>query len=134
MTSLRSRARRAHDALALGPLLALAALGCAGSDVAPPSPALLENEALQEVVTLQTARDARGIARLLEGRDPVVRARAAFALGSVQDQAAAFALIERLEDESPSVRAEAAFALGQLPQGSGDIEEKELKEDGLIPE
>ncbi len=87
-----------------------------------PSTDLLASPALQHVVALQTARDARALVRLLEDDDSGVRARAAFALGSVQDQSTAEALIERLADEEAAVRAEAAFALGQLPQFAREIE------------
>jgi cyclophilin family peptidyl-prolyl cis-trans isomerase/HEAT repeat protein len=100
--------------------------GCAGRDQEASSPDLLENDALQEVVELQTARDAGALVRLLEDDQPVVRARAAFAFASLQDQRAAPALIALLADQSALVRAEAAFALGQMPQGSEDIEARLL--------
>ena len=45
--------------------------------------------------------------------DPAIRARAAFAIGSMQDPAAVPTLLLLLDDEDPSVRADAAFALGQ---------------------
>jgi peptidylprolyl isomerase len=122
MTDHHAGARHRRATSALAALLWVCVGACTGSEPPPASPALHENEALQELVTLQTARDARALVRLLDERDPIVRARAAFALGSVQDQGAAAALIERLEDESPAVRAEAAFALGQLPQGAREIE------------
>ncbi len=88
----------------------------------PSSPNLLGNPALQDVLALQAARDGRGLVRRLEDPDATVRARAAFALASVQEPAAAVALLQALADPVPAVRAEAAFALGQLPQSSGEVE------------
>src|SRR5688500_3908608 len=84
--------------------------GCGGDS----SSGLLSSRDLQAVVELQTARDGGALARLLADRSPAVRARAALALGSVQDQTAAPALIEALGDEDPLVRAHAAFALGRM--------------------
>ncbi|MSR36858.1 MAG: hypothetical protein EXR95_09525 [Gemmatimonadetes bacterium] len=83
---------------------------------------LLGNPDLQRVVELQMARDGGALARLLADGDPAVRARAAFALASVQDQRAADALVAALGDDEPAVRAEAAFALGQLPLMSRAVE------------
>ena len=88
-------------------------------DVTPPTtrPAdgLLENPALQAVVDLQVNRDGAGLRALLGDTDPSVRARAAFALASVQDEEAGSALVGLLGDPDPRVRRDAAFALGQLP-------------------
>jgi peptidylprolyl isomerase len=97
----------------------LVAVACAS----PEDPvSLLENPDLQRVVELQTARDGGALADLLGDRSAAVRARAAFALASVQDQNASTALIEVLGDDDATVRANAAFALGQLPQMSGAVE------------
>jgi peptidylprolyl isomerase len=79
-----------------------------------PSDGLLTNPALQEVVDLQVARDGSGLTALLRSDDPVVRARAAFALGSVQDPEAASVLTGLLADPEAAVRRDVAFALGQL--------------------
>ena len=95
--------------------------GCRASDDARSS-SLLERRDLQRIVELQTARDGIALDRLLSDRDATIRARAAFALGSVQDQRSAPALIEALGDDDPTVRAEAAFALGQLPLMSRAVE------------
>lgn len=79
-----------------------------------PADGLLGDAALQHVVDLQVQRDGRGLRALLESDDPAVRARTAFALGSVQDPDAAQKLRALLFDPDPSVRRDAAFALGQL--------------------
>ena len=100
----------------------LVLLGCGGGEGGGSSPDLVANRVLQDVVRLQTIRDVRSLVRLLDDDEAVVRARAAFALGSLQDQSAAGALIALLDDESAAARAEAAFAIGQLPQFAGDIE------------
>lgn len=76
---------------------------------------LLSRPDLQHAVDLQVQRDGRALAALLSDSDPAVRARAAYALGSVQDPAAEAALLRLLRDESAQVRMDAAFALGQLP-------------------
>ena len=88
----------------------------------PSSANLLENPALQGVVALQAARDGRALLRRLDEPDATVRARAAFALGSLQDAVGVTALVGALSDPFPAVRAEAAFALGQLQQGSRAVE------------
>ena len=122
------RAIRLHESpgAALLPVTALAFGFLAGCDRGGGSPAssveLTGNPALQEVVALQVDREGRALVRLLGEDDPAVRARAAFALGSVRDQTAAAALIEGLSDGVAAVRAEAAFALGQLPQLSQQVE------------
>lgn len=95
--------------------------GCAGTSRVPssaasagrPIDALLERADLQAIVDLQVLRDGRALAEHLSDADPTVRARAAFALGSVQDAETVSALIAALEDESPAVRADAAWAIGQ---------------------
>jgi len=79
-----------------------------------PSDGLLENPVLQEVVDLQVARDGGGLTALLRADDGAVRARAAFALASVQDPGAGSTLTGLLSDPDPAVRRDAAFALGQI--------------------
>lgn len=80
-----------------------------------PADGLLQNEALQSVVDAQLGRDGAALITFLQDDDPAVRARAAFALGSVQDTAAIPVLVDRLTDPTARVRADAAFALGQMP-------------------
>ena len=101
-------------------LLPLACLGCARDS--SPSSDLLHSPSLQSVVERQEARDAPSLVRLLTHRDPSVRARAAFALGSVQDPGAAAELTAMLRDDVATVRADAAFALGQLSPSSRAVE------------
>lgn len=78
-----------------------------------PADGLLGRPLLQAVVDAQERRDGTFLIQLLQDKDPAVRARAAFALGSVQDDAAVPMLIRALKDGDPRVRADAAFALGQ---------------------
>ncbi len=78
---------------------------------------LLTRPALQAVVTAQVERDRETLSRKLRAEEPAVRARAAFALASVQDTTAIPALLDRLQDGVPAVRTDAAFALGQMPGG-----------------
>ena len=78
-----------------------------------PGDGLLARPDLQAVVELQLRRDGAALAALLASPDSLVRARAAFALGSVQDPEAVPALRRLLTDPSARVRADAAFALGQ---------------------
>ncbi|MEL6617099.1 MAG: HEAT repeat domain-containing protein, partial [Bacteroidota bacterium] len=107
--------------------IALAALVCLGgcattqppaSGEIPPGPQrasddLLARPDLQALVDAQVLRDAGPLAAALSDPDPVVRARAALALGSVQAESAVPALMAALQDSVPAVRADAAFALGQ---------------------
>lgn len=79
-----------------------------------PQDGLLGNPTLQEVVDLQVDRDGSGLTEFLRHEDPVVRARAAFALASVQDPTAGSALTALLSDSEAEVRRDAAFAVGQL--------------------
>ncbi len=102
--------------------LVLAVAGCASTAAPEPAPdatterptdGLLTRPDLQALVDLQVRRDGAGLIAALASPDSVVRARAAFALGSVQDPAAVDALRDALGDPVPAVRADAAFALGQ---------------------
>lgn len=85
-----------------------------GADGERPLDGVLDRPALQALVDHQVARDAAPLVDALDARDPDVRARAAFALASVQDTAAVPALVDRLRDAVPEVRIDAAFALGQM--------------------
>ncbi len=80
-----------------------------------PSDNLLVREDLQALVDLQVERDAKALIAYLSHTDPAVRARAAFALASVQDSTAVPTLLTLLEDADATVQADAAFALGQAP-------------------
>ena len=111
-------------------LAALVVGGCATSRPAGPSPApdlgrpsdgLLASPALQAVVDLQVRRDGAALAEALASPDSLVRARAAFALGSVQDADAVPALRALLDDPVPAVRADAAFALGQSADSTAGV-------------
>jgi peptidylprolyl isomerase len=77
-----------------------------------PSDGLLSRPDLQRLVDAQTARDGGTLVAALSDSDPVVRARAAFALASVQDTTAVPALVLALADPEAAVRADAAFAIG----------------------
>lgn len=75
-----------------------------------------QNEGIRAVIDAQVERDTETLLRFLSHEDEAIRARAALALGSVQDSAAIPDLAERLtSDPSPHVQAQAAFALGQTP-------------------
>ena len=111
----------------------LVASGCAssGGAAAPgllqddlygrPADGLLARPDLQALVDLQVRRDADGLVAALASPDSVVRARAAFALGSVQDADAVPALRALLSDPVPAVRADAAFALGQTADSTAGV-------------
>ena len=86
-----------------------------------PSDGLLTNPALQDVVDLQVRRDGAALAEALGSPDSLVRARAAFALASVQDPGAVPALRRLLDDPVPAVRADAAFALGQSADSTAGV-------------
>ncbi len=82
--------------------------------VGRPSDGLLHDAGLQGLVDLQERRDGAGLIPALSDGRAVVRARAAFALGSVQAPEAFEPLVAALDDEDAAVRRDAAFALGQL--------------------
>lgn len=120
-----------HGALwTLWTLCALCAFAtaCGAPDPLPNRPAeappgrladgLLDRPALQAVVESTVARDGAALIALLGDEDPLVRARAAYGLGSVQDPAARSPLLDLLHDPQPRVREDAAFALGQLERGA----------------
>ena len=114
--------------LALG--LAALLTGCAASgpqalapeaDLGRPSDGLLARPDLQAVVDLQLRRDGPALIAALADPDSLVRARAAFALGSVQDPEAVLPLRGVLSDPVPAVRADAAFALGQTADSTAGV-------------
>jgi cyclophilin family peptidyl-prolyl cis-trans isomerase/HEAT repeat protein len=72
-----------------------------------------------ELIRHQANRNAGALRAALDDPDPVLRARAALALASVQDDASVEALMDRLFDADDRVRANAAFALGQLDLPDG---------------
>jgi len=111
---------RKYPVVLVSCLLPIASLGCARDSSL--SSDLLHSPSLQAVVELQGARDAESLVRLLRHRDPSIRGRSAFALGSVQDPGAAAELTALLGDDVAAVRAEAAFALGQLSRSSRVVE------------
>ncbi len=106
-------------------LVALAGCALLRSEAPPPEPpraeratgrpsdGLLERPDLQAVVERQTRRDTSALRAFLTDEDPAVRARAALAVGSVQDLGAVPILLRLLGDSDAQVRADAAFALGQ---------------------
>ncbi|MBT3327657.1 MAG: hypothetical protein HN396_15590 [Gemmatimonadales bacterium] len=76
---------------------------------------LMHDVGLQGIVDLQVDRNGTTLAVMLSDERADVRARAALALGSVQDPDALDALVVTLmEDPDPGVRRDAAFAIGQL--------------------
>ena len=66
------------------------------------------------VLRAQDQRDASSLQTFLQNEDAWLRARSAYAAGSVQDTTLIGSLISLLSDKSPLVRKAAAFALGQL--------------------
>ncbi|MCG6989563.1 MAG: peptidylprolyl isomerase [Gemmatimonadetes bacterium] len=116
MTFRRIRFLR-HGASACA-ILAFAACSASGPiptevpDARPPD-GLLTDSVLQRVVDQQVRRDGASLVQDLSSPRADVRARAAFALGSVQDTSAVPALVHALADTSAAVRRDAAFALGQ---------------------
>ena len=103
----------------LSVLLLLLALPTAAQPL-PDRPAddLLSRPRLQAVVEAQIERDGSTLTNKLSAESPDVRARAAFALASVQDTAAVPTLLDRLRDGVPVVRTDAIFALAQMPPKS----------------
>lgn len=128
----------------LAVLMLLLVSGCASSRFSVPdvvrlpdlaysrsSDSLLHRPDLQEVVDLQVLRRGAELIPFLNSDDAAVRARAAFALGSVQFEDAIPDLLGRLVDVDPRVRADAAFALGQTADSTaGPTLLQALREEG----
>lgn len=74
---------------------------------------LLNRTDLQEIIAYQSSRDAKSLINLFTNKDPTIRARAAFAMGSVQDSLALPGLLLLLRDPIKEVRLDAAFAIRQ---------------------
>lgn len=132
-----------------GPLLLVLTVAGCGIDDTPggeppipvpvpelrPADGVLEEATLLEVVDRQIARDGEGLRAYLAAPDATVRARAAFAAASVQDETLAPDLAALLGDPVPAVRRDAAFALGQIPlpdEGRGLLEALVTEEDAGV--
>ena len=95
----------------------LASLLSSPGPFAAAAPAASPNTAvLRDIAIAEDRRDWAGgaLATALKHADPAVRARAALAVGRLQDSLSVPALLPLLSDKVASVRAEAAFALGQI--------------------
>lgn len=82
-------------------------------------PALLIAQPLREktmraILRAKDLRDGRTLATFLWDTNPQIRARAAFACGSVQDTSHIERLLQLLSDKDDGVRTATAFAAGQL--------------------
>ena len=102
------------------PALVLVSLWSLTGAAAQPMPErppddLRTRPALQAIVEAQVNRNGAFLREKIEADDAAVRARAAFALASVQDTSAIPALLNLLDDSVPLVRTDAAFALAQMP-------------------
>jgi HEAT repeat protein/cyclophilin family peptidyl-prolyl cis-trans isomerase len=79
------------------------------------SGALTTSDKLKQIASLEDLRAASSaIATFLVDEDPVVRSRAAVALGRIQDTTSVRWLLPLVKDASADVRSSAAFALGQI--------------------
>ncbi len=85
-----------------------------------PGPAVTQPAVFAAIARAEDRREwADGVLRrALAHADPVVRARAALAVGRLQDSTTVADLLPLLEDPAPEVRREAAFALGQIGHSS----------------
>ena len=90
---------------------------------------LFERADLQAAVAAQNDRDATALAKFFAHDDPLVRARAAFGAGSVQDAALVPGLLKLTEDPDVRVRLDAAFALRQTPGAPGTLLWKRLQKE-----
>jgi cyclophilin family peptidyl-prolyl cis-trans isomerase/HEAT repeat protein len=74
----------------------------------------ISEQTLERVLTAQDLRDVKLLQSFLLDSTAAVRAKAAYAAGSVQDTQLVPQLVSLLTDRDPSVRTAAAFALGQM--------------------
>ncbi|HEU4452146.1 MAG TPA: HEAT repeat domain-containing protein, partial [Longimicrobium sp.] len=113
--------------LLLALLLAVPLAGCAGAGAPPPgapqpTPAALDSvtpdvlAAWADLLRLEDRReyDAPTLRRHAQASSPLVRRRAALALGRLRRPEGAPELLRLLADSDTSVAATAAFSLGQL--------------------
>ncbi len=103
--------------------LLCAALGCTTPSRPAPATAVTDEPArvdpvvADEIARLEDRRDAQGrLSELAAAPDPLVRARALWALGRVADLRTLETVLSRLTDPAATVRAEAAFAAGLFLQ------------------
>ena len=82
-----------------------------------------KTQLLRDIAVAEDRRDWAGgtLRSALADPDPVVRARAALAVGRLQDSTSVPALLPLLADKVASVRREAAFALGQVGHASARV-------------
>ena len=74
----------------------------------------LSTPLLHTILTAQDLRDTKTISKLLKDKNSAVRAKSAFACGSIQDTSLIAQLQNLLADRNADVRLAASFALGQL--------------------
>jgi cyclophilin family peptidyl-prolyl cis-trans isomerase/HEAT repeat protein len=116
------------------PRNALLALLCLAAPVAAAAPAP-NAQILRDIAIAEDKRDwASGTLGLaMKHTDPVIRARAALAVGRLQDTLSLPALLPMLADRDHNVRAEVAFALGQIGHKSArEALEKALTDQDLF--
>ena len=117
MPSFRCRPRRSvlWGAALLYAMLAARIAGAAPNPAAMPA-AMPASVVLRDIALAEDRRDPLGgsLQEALSHPDPVVRARAALAIGRLQDSSDVAVLVAHLGDRVPEVRREVAFALGQI--------------------
>ncbi len=96
------------------PLLLLHAVQSPAQELTPEARRQRQDklETILRIQDLRTPHDG-GLVSALSDPDPVVRERAAFAFGSLQDSAVIGPLTGMLTEDSPEIQDVAAFALGQ---------------------
>lgn len=118
----------------IAPLLLLlaAVASCAAPQASAPAPwterprVVLDDEAIAALAELLRAEDRRSldslrVAELLRHPLPVIRERAALAVGRIGDRRASRLLVRALDDSTRAVAAAAAFALGELGDTSSMV-------------
>ncbi len=92
----------------------------------------VSQETLRQILVAQDSRDAMTLRRFLQDSSAAVRAKAAFAAGSVQDTALVPGLEELLDDVDVGVRQASAFALGQLNYTIDSLKRREVAAQLLV--
>jgi HEAT repeat protein len=114
--AVAAASRSASSALAATPRASRNPAAAKPTASKAPRASAVRASALRSIAILEDRRKLEGgeLIRFLSSSDAILRARAALAIGRLQDSTTVVALRPLLRDRVAAVREEAAFALGQI--------------------